>query len=67
MIKRGFRSDINDKLDIIEKICKQMNLEFNNEYANHYKVIDEERVYEFTTYNDVINALKLLKEVKEWK
>ena len=64
MIKRGFRSDINAKLDIIEAYCQQMGLKFNNEWANHYKVIDEDREYVFGTYNDVINALKMLKEVK---
>lgn len=33
---------------------------FDNEYANHYKLILDGKEYEFLIYKDVINALNML-------
>ena len=63
MIKRGYRSDINDKIDTILALCSSLNLIFDNTYANHYKLIVKEQEYEFLTYDDVISALRLMKEM----
>lgn len=63
MIRRGFRKDINEKIDIIEKICKEYGFEFDNSIPNHYRIIYQYNDYVFTTYNDIISALDLLKGV----
>ena len=44
-----------------------INLTFDNNYSNHYKLIIRDKVMNFSTYNDVINALRLLKESEEVK
>lgn len=69
MIRRGYIKAINDKIDKVLEYCKELNLEFDNQTPNKYMVKSKtirtnNKVYLFTTYQDVINALELIKEVK---
>lgn len=64
MIRKGFNSKVNEKIDIILKRCDELGIEFDNQIPNHYKLISKNGVYEFTTYNDVLSAIALLKGVK---
>ena len=62
MIRRGFNSIVNKKIDTILELIKDSDIKFDNTNPNHYKLIMNNKEFEFTTYNDVINATKLLKE-----
>ena len=64
-IRRGFNQKVNNKIDYILSLCKEYGLEFNNLVPNEYTVISKMDKYVFTTYNDTINALELLQELKE--
>jgi hypothetical protein len=66
-IRRGFNQKVNNKIDYILSLCKEYGLEFNNLVPNEYTVISKMDKYVFTTYNDTINALELLQELKEKK
>lgn len=52
------------KLERIEELIDKLklhydnNVEFDNTYPNHYKLIVWGKEFEFSTYNDVINALE---------
>lgn len=54
------------QIDIIMQMCEEYtqktgnSIEFDNTWANHYKLILNNEEFEFTMYKDVINALKLL-------
>lgn len=69
IIIRSRRKDINDKLDTILRLCDELKLSFNNSLSNHFRIIKNYddgtyEVFEFTTYQDTINALELMKTMK---
>lgn len=65
MVRRGFRSDINAKIDTILSLCNELGLLFDNSIPNRYKLsVRDKETYEFLTYNDVISALCLIKSMK---
>ena len=69
MIKKGYRKDINEKINYIKYLVDGLNekldlkIEFDNSYPNHYKLIYRNDVYEFVTYNDVINTLEIIYKI----
>lgn len=58
-IRLGYRTDINEKVNEIVKLCEELNLEFDNTTPNRYTIIDEGFRFEFSTYKDVLTALHL--------
>lgn len=58
---------INDISDLLRYIEFNFNVDitFDNREVNNYKLIIGERSFGFSTYNDVINALKFLIESGE--
>ena len=69
MIKKGYRKDINEKINYIKYLIDGLNkkldlkIEFDNSNPNHYKLIYKNDVYEFVTYNDVINTLEIIYKI----
>ena len=61
MIKRGFNTKVNEKIDYILKLCEELGLEFDNQVPNRYTIITRTGKYVFTTYGDTRSALELLK------
>jgi len=57
-------NDISDLLKYIE-FNFDLDITFDNRQTNNYKLIIGERSFSFSTYNDVINALKFLIESGE--
>lgn len=57
-------NDISDLLKYIE-FNFDLDITFDNRQTNNYKLIIGERSFGFSTYNDVINALKFLIESGE--
>lgn len=57
-------NDISDLLRYIE-FTFDLDITFDNRETNNYKLIIGERSFGFSTYNDVINALKFLIESGE--
>jgi len=57
-------NDISDLLKYIE-FNFDLDITFDNRETNNYKLIIGERSFGFSTYNDVINALKFLIESGE--
>lgn len=53
-----------EKIQIIEKYIKELNLDFDNTKSNQYELIYNNNRYAFNTYDGVINALKLIKEME---
>jgi hypothetical protein len=69
MIRKGYRKDINEKINYIKYLIDGLNtkldlkIEFDNINPNHYKLIYKNDVYEFVTYNDVINTLEIIYKI----
>ena len=57
-------NDISDLLKYIE-FNFDLDITFDNRQTNNYKLIIGEKSFGFSTYNDVINALKFLIESGE--
>lgn len=50
-----------EKLKLIDSLCNELGIEFDNLISNHYRLIYKEVDYEFQNYNDVISCLELIK------
>lgn len=67
MIKRTYSNRrVNIIIDMILAKIEEldMNIEFDNEYTNHFALIIDGDRYEFTTYSDVYKTLKLMCLIK---
>jgi hypothetical protein len=67
MIKTGRSKRIDIIIEMILKKIDEldMNIEFDNQYANHYALIINGERYEFNTYGDLYNAVKLMTITKK--
>lgn len=70
MIKTDNKNNkVLEKLNRIEKLINllnkkmDLNIDFNNERPNHYKIISRNKEFEFHTYDSVISALELICEL----
>lgn len=61
MIRKGFNTKVNKKIDYILSLCELLNLEFDNQIPNNYTIFSSTGKYVFSTYGDTTAALELLK------
>ncbi len=67
-IRTEYRNNsIKEKVNIIINLISEINenIIFDNTIVNHFKLIINNKELIFHTYPEVINALKLVKEVKK--
>ena len=60
---KGQIQQIVDLIDNIKEITGK-EIQFDNTWSNHYKLMFNDEIYEFNIYKDVINALKLIISLK---
>lgn len=56
------KGQVSQIIELCNEINKRSGTEvfFDNNYANHYKILIGEQEFAFNTYRDVINSLKIL-------
>ena len=64
-VRRGFNSNVNKQLDEIESLIekvrdKGIDVDFDNSYPNHYKLVVNNQEYEFNLYRDIKNTLLIV-------
>ena len=51
-----------EKLKLIDSLCDELGIDFDNSITNDYRLIYKDITYSFYTYDSVISCLKLIKE-----
>ena len=57
------KGKINQIIELCDSLSKQIGkqVSFDNTWVNHYKLTIDNSEFSFTTYNDLINALEIIK------
>lgn len=56
-----------EKLKLIDSLCNELGIEFDNSISNDYRLIYKDITYSFYTYDSVISCLKLMKDKESEK
>ncbi len=51
-----------EKLILIDSLCNELGIEFDNSIPNDYRLIYKDITYSFNLYDSVISCLKLIKD-----